>query len=281
MDSEYDLLNLPEIATPQSRMANRLDEAPEQSSGPRLSDFDSAQWTLSGPDIFRPSGRSFTSLPAGTYRAEKHNGQIYAVRQTVISDKLSILPGGSNEHIISNIRKFWQSRARYQQYGLCYKRGVIFYGPPGSGKSASIVLLCNELIRIYDGLVFLCQVPSLLTELLTQLRKIEPDRPLIVVLEDIDEIISSYGEHDILALLDGETQIDNVIFLASTNYPRRLGARIINRPARFDDRVFVGMPSDVTRRAYIQLVTTRRSATTDRVGSMDARHEGHVHCSYP
>lgn len=256
---EYDLTDLPEESAYSGKKDRGLqDIEPSKdygSSNGRLSDFDSAQWTLAGPDIFQPSGRSYATLPAGTYRAQQSQGKIYAERQTVISDKLSILPGGSNERIIEDIRTFWKSKQRYQKYGLSYKRGVIFYGPPGAGKSSNIILLCNELIEKHNGLVFLCQVPSLLTTLLTQLRKIERDRPLIVVLEDIDEIIQSHGEHDILALLDGETQIDNLIFLASTNYPRRLGARIINRPARFDDRVKVDMPSLATRLAYIELVT--------------------------
>jgi len=43
--------------------------------------------------------------------------------------------------------------------------------------------------------------------------------------------------------------------LASTNFPRKLGARIINRPSRFDDRIFVGMPSLESRLAYLKLVT--------------------------
>ena len=275
---EYDLDNLPEhgtISERKGRKENSLD-APEGygRQNARLSDFDSAQWTLAGPDRFQPSGRSFVALPAGTYRAETYEGQIYAVRQRVISDKLSVLPGGSNERIIAGIRTFWASKARYEKYGLCYKRGVIFFGPPGGGKSANIVLLCNELIEKHNGLVFLCQVPALLTRLLTDLRRIEPIRPLVVVLEDIDEIIDAHGEHDILALLDGETQIDNTVYLASTNYPSRLGARIINRPARFDERVKVGMPSSITRLAYLQVVTKDEPLTPEQERLWTADTEG-------
>jgi AAA+ superfamily predicted ATPase len=179
----------------------------------------------------------------------------YAVEQPLVADNLEILPGSCNESVVAGIRRFWNSRDLYKKHGLSYKRGVLFYGAPGAGKTATILLLCKELITNYSGAVFLCQQPQVLAELLKKLRRIEPDRPLIVVMEDLDEIIAGQGEHSILALLDGEEQIDNVVFLASTNYPERLGARIVNRPSRFDERIFVDMPSEITRRAYLEIVS--------------------------
>lgn len=57
-----------------------------------------------------------------------------------------------------------------------------------------------------------------------------------------------------LALLDGESQISNVCNIATTNYPGKLGARIINRPSRFDERIYVGMPSPEAREVYLRNV---------------------------
>jgi hypothetical protein len=90
--------------------------------------------------------------------------------------------------------------------------------------------------------------------LMGPVRQIEPDRNLIVVLEDLDEIIEAWGEKQILSLLDGEGQVNNVVYLATTNYPDRLGARIVNRPSRFDERIYVGMPSTAARLAYLQRI---------------------------
>jgi SpoVK/Ycf46/Vps4 family AAA+-type ATPase len=39
----------------------------------------------------------------------------------------------------------------------------------------------------------------------------------------------------------------------TTNYPERLGARIVNRPSRFDERICVGMPSDAARKMYLKV----------------------------
>lgn len=254
MSDNYDLQNLPEHPEPRV-VANKLEPPISGNCDRRSSDFDAAQWTLLGPGMFTPSGRSFTALPPGYYAPAVVDGRLYADARPLVTDKLSVLPGSCNERVVTGIRRFWESRELYRQYGLNYKRGVLFYGPPGSGKTATVQLLCQELIQKYGGAVIVATSNTeLLTMLLHKLRKIEPERSIIVVMEDIDEIIAR-DEHPVLALLDGEEQIDNVVYLASTNYPERLGARIVNRPSRFDERIFVDMPSDVTRRAYFELVT--------------------------
>jgi len=105
----------------------------------------------------------------------------------------------------------------------------------------------------------MCNNPSMTSDGLSALRRIEPDRRIICILEDIDEIISRYGEHELLALLDGENQVENIVMVATTNYPDRLGARIINRPSRFDERILVGMPTAAAREMYLQTVAPELS----------------------
>jgi SpoVK/Ycf46/Vps4 family AAA+-type ATPase len=55
-----------------------------------------------------------------------------------------------------------------------------------------------------------------------------------------------------LNILDGVNEVDRMIFLATTNYPERLGARIVNRPSRFDKRFRIGYPSPEARRLYLE-----------------------------
>jgi SpoVK/Ycf46/Vps4 family AAA+-type ATPase len=112
----------------------------------------------------------------------------------------------------------------------------------------------NELVK-RDGIVIVAQTINLTILCLKAIRRIEPKRNLIVVLEDIDEILNYNGESQVLSMLDGENNVDNVLHLATTNYPDRLGPRIINRPSRFDRRVNVGLPAPEARRAYLQQVT--------------------------
>ena len=63
--------------------------------------------------------------------------------------------------------------------------------------------------------------------------KIENNRKCIVILEDLDSLISNFGESHYLEMLDSAKTIDNILFIATTNYPEKLDPRIYNRPGRF------------------------------------------------
>jgi len=215
---------------------------------------DFCQWSAGPNDTFRPSGPRRETLPTGIYTCDSDNMGPFFVRTKVVTDNLIELDDAATTRVLSSLRKFWKSRAEYVKRGVLYKRGLLLWGPAGSGKTATLALLMQDLLRM-DGLVFICQHPALLSQMLAVLRRIEPERNLIVVLEDIDELVQRFGEHDLLALLDGETQIDNVVNIATTNYPERLGARIVNRPSRFDERILVDMPNAAAREKYLRHVT--------------------------
>jgi len=212
---------------------------------------DMRQWEVEPNNTFRATGITQSKLPAGVYRLHLDGyGGLHFVQISVLTDKLIDLKDSASTEIIEGIRTFWQSSSKFNDRGILYKRGVLLWGPPGSGKTVTIQMLIQELLKA-DGLVLLCERPAIMVQALVQLRRIEPERRLIVVEEDIEEIMREYGEHDLLALLDGENQIANVVHIATTNYPSELGARIINRPSRFDEVRKIGMPSLAARRAYL------------------------------
>lgn len=218
-------------------------------------DMDFSQWQVGPNGKYRAAARTVANLPSGVYKIEQDDGGLYLQLQNVISDNIVTLPETANTHVLNGMKKFWTRKDRYEKFGFVYKRGVLLWGPPGSGKSVTINLLMKELISL-NGIVLLCGHPDFLTHMLQRIRQMEPSRPIIVVLEDLDEIIEKHGEHSILSMLDGENQIANVVYLATTNYPERLGARIVNRPSRFDERIKVGMPSDAARKTYLKFATS-------------------------
>lgn len=119
-----------------------------------------------------------------------------------------------------------------------------------SGKSSTLRVIGANLIN-KGGVVFIGQQPAQLSWGLSEFRKIEPNKPCVVVLEDIDTIIRTWGESEVLALLDGESQIENVVYIATTNYPENLDGRVINRPSRFDRIVKIDMPNLEARKLYL------------------------------
>jgi SpoVK/Ycf46/Vps4 family AAA+-type ATPase len=103
-----------------------------------------------------------------------------------------------------------------------------------------------------QGVVLEFDEPNLFVSGMRVLRQIQPETPVVVIMEDIDSILEMYNESLILNILDGVNQMDKVVFLATTNYPDKLGHRIMNRPSRFDKRFRIGFPSDESRRMYFE-----------------------------
>lgn len=207
------------------------------------------QWMVSGKNYF-PCTRTVSTMPAGKYTIERSDGSIFFAPHKVNTDELLILPDSTTEKIMSEINTFWERREVYEQYNLLWKRGVFLWGPPGSGKTATVHMLANTIVE-RGGVCLFNSHPKMIEVGLKAFRSAEPDRPLVVILEDIDAIIEQSGESTLLALLDGEVQVDNVCFIATTNYPERLDARIVNRPSRFDIVELIDMPSADSRRFYL------------------------------
>lgn len=118
--------------------------------------------------------------------------------------------------------------------------------------NTSCVQQLSKQIVEAGGITVYCVDPNLTAKGLELMRIIEPDRPLIVIFEDLDAIVQQNGEADLLAMLDGELQVDNVVFVATTNYPNLLDKRFINRPSRFDEIIKIGMPSAQARRFFLE-----------------------------
>lgn len=224
----------------------------------------SAKMWASHGNMFSPCEKAVETLPAGQYTIENsQNLGLYFREITTNIDDLIELPDSASEFIVKNVEEFWSKEEVFRNFGFLWKRGVLMWGPPGSGKTSTLQILIKKIIE-RNGLAVFVDNPHLASSGLRMLRVIEPTRPIVVLLEDLDAIVRDYGESSILALLDGELQIDNVVFIATTNYPERLDARICNRPSRFDVVKKIGMPSPAARKIYLSNKNPRFKNPTDQ-----------------
>ena len=207
-------------------------------------------WAKRNDDYFACEESSKT-LEAGQYIIKQSESGIFFSKKEVVLDDLIKLNDSVSNEVLAAVADFWTKKQAYDELGFLWKRGVLLYGPPGSGKTSTIQQLAQDLIS-RNGLVIYCEDPIICAHGLKLLRRIEPDRELIVLLEDADSIISRYGESDLLALLDGELQIEKCVFIATTNYPEKLDRRLTNRPSRFDMVRKIGMPSFEDRKTFIK-----------------------------
>ena len=164
------------------------------------------------------------------------------------TDHLLVFENSVMKSVMEEVDKFWGLKGNFEKLGFLHNRGILLYGPPGTGKTALIHQISEQMVDRDDTVIFGKSI-HLVTEALHVFRQIEPERKMLVVLEDMDEYIG-YSERDTLQLLDGSNSVDNVLFLGTTNYIERFPERL-TRPGRFDKLVEIGMPPKAGRVAYL------------------------------
>jgi ATP-dependent 26S proteasome regulatory subunit len=146
-----------------------------------------------------------------------------------------------------------------------YKRGICLWGPPGSGKTCTVQLIVKDVTENRDGICVIFSHPRLFLSGMRILRQIHPDKKVVVLMEDLDSIIEQHDESEVLNILDGVNAFEDVVFLATTNYPEKLGHRIINRPSRFDKRIKIDFPNEECREIYLNTLLTKQEIKENKI----------------
>jgi hypothetical protein len=210
------------------------------------------QWTTSNDKMFVPASYTKAHLPPGIYEIQQSsNIGIYFEKIPVRTEGLLRFPQTNSERIVKEIQMFWEKEAIFKEYKLAYKRGILLWGCPGGGKTSLLQILMKDVID-RDGVVVKFTNPGLFTEGMRIFREIQPTTPIVIMMEDIDSILDAYNESNVLNILDGVDRLERAVYLATTNYPQRLGARILNRPSRFDKRFMIGYPNAESRMLYLR-----------------------------
>jgi hypothetical protein len=210
-------------------------------------------WGEAANEVFYSVSSNNVTLPSAVYSPGRMNDGTYVFKkQTIKTDELISFAGSVSDKIVSEIQDFWSDEVteRFVKYNVLHRRGYLLYGQPGSGKTAIVEQIIAATLK-NNGVAFQCRCnPLVFANALAIFREQEPTRKVVALFEDIDSIIETYSEAELLAYLDGETQIDHVLNIATTNYPEKLNKRIINRPRRFDAIIKIACPEASLRQKY-------------------------------
>lgn len=168
-------------------------------------------------------------------------------KETLVFDPESVI----NE-VMNDINVFFKESTRelYEKLEIPYKRGIILYGDPGNGKSAMI----REIIRNIPDVVKVVINPGVqgITYVLASLVKALKGKKAIIIIEDMDSVITDKNRSEFLNVLDGVSVISGICFIGTTNYPERIDPAFMNRAGRFDRTYKIDNPSETMRRLFFE-----------------------------
>jgi transitional endoplasmic reticulum ATPase len=182
---------------------------------------------------------------------------------------------------LSRIREMIELPLKYpevfERLGIDAPKGVLLYGPPGSGKTLIARAVANETSAFFLSVSGPEIIHKFYGESEANLRKVFQDAamraPSIIFLDEIDAIApkreSTTGEVEkrvvaqLLALMDGLKSRGRIVVIGATNLPNVLDPAL-RRPGRFDREIAIGVP-DKNGREEILTIYTRAMPLADDV----------------
>jgi hypothetical protein len=190
-----------------------------------------------------------------------------------------ILPAGVLERVERHTIVFAERAERLLAAGRSLKRGLLLYGPPGVGKTLTLMHLVGRMpgrtviLTTGLGLGLLRPVAQLARSL----------APSMVVIEDIDLIAQERGQpfghagpllFELLNEMDGLRDDGDIIFALTTNRPDILEPALAARPGRIDLAVELPLPDAQGRRRLLQLYARGLELRDVDLDAIVARTEG-------
>eukprot|EP00290_Baffinella_frigidus_P005325 CAMPEP_0180122836 /NCGR_PEP_ID=MMETSP0986-20121125/3795_1 /TAXON_ID=697907 /ORGANISM="non described non described, Strain CCMP2293" /LENGTH=503 /DNA_ID=CAMNT_0022062065 /DNA_START=785 /DNA_END=2296 /DNA_ORIENTATION=+ len=169
---------------------------------------------------------------------------------------------------------------KFEKFGMQPSKGVLFYGPPGCGKTLLAKAIANECQANFISI----KGPELLTmwfgESENNVREIfdkaRQASPCVLFFDEIDSIARARGGsggdgggagdrviNQILTEIDGVGVRKNVFVIGATNRPDILDPAIM-RPGRLDQLVYIPLP-DRKSRIQIFKATLRKSPLSKEI----------------
>src|SRR5271169_1115684 len=169
-----------------------------------------------------------------------------------------------SDSVVNLIRKdfetFLQREQWFQARRLPFRRGYLFHGPPGNGKTSVIRAMLNRgKLDGHSIALFSEKTDDYYLERMFQIAA--STAPSMIVLEDIDRAFpqtpsqlasTKVSLSHLLNCLDGLGTQEGVVVVATANDPTALDPAILRRPGRFDRVVEFPAPDGELRAKYFR-----------------------------
>lgn len=165
---------------------------------------------------------------------------------------------------------------RFKRFNVGLPNGVLFYGPPGCGKTFLARKIAEKVkyqfreVRMSDvGSKYIHETGSKLREIFEEA---EAHAPAILFLDEIDSFASNRDGQDaatyrveevneLLKLVDQCSQ-RGLLVIGACNSIERLDSAMV-RPGRFDKRIYIGPPDEAARYSLFELFLNKSPHATN------------------
>lgn len=189
-----------------------------------------------------------------------------------------ILPQKTLDLLDRNIIDFVQQRPELKKRGMNLKKGLLFFGPPGTGKTHTVHYLTRAMPNT-TTLVITSEQIGLLSRYMTLARLLQPS---LVIIEDADLIARQRNRMDtceevllnkLLNEMDGLQADAEIVFVLTTNRPEALEEALTARPGRIDQAIEFPLPDESSRRKLAQLYVGNQQIDEAAIQSIVAKTE--------
>lgn len=156
------------------------------------------------------------------------------------------LPEDKKQAIKVGALEFFKKKEIYDKNNIPWKRGLIFTGQPGTGKThMGKVLMKNAECTFIWVTSNMCSDSYDVKYIFRMAVELAP---VIIFMEDLDGFLSYDSNIATLKTqMDGMDNVNGICTILCTNFPDRLPKALINRPSRFDEIIIFELPDENIR----------------------------------
>ena len=162
------------------------------------------------------------------------------------------LPDEQKNAIEVGALKFFKKKEIYEKNKIPWKRGMIFSGVPGTGKTMMIkALMSNSNCTFIWATSEMVNYASDVKYLFKMAKELSPS---LLVLEDVDAFLSRQSTVDVLkTTMDGLNDVNGICTIICTNFPDRIPKALL-RPGRVDQVFIFELPSEILRHKILNSI---------------------------
>ena len=188
---------------------------------------------------------------------------------------------------LTALAEIFKNRKKYELKGATLPKGIIFYGPAGTGKTLFSEVLAQEcdLKKISISLADSVSEGDICRRIRKAfLQGAKGKNPTMIFFDELDKVLPNEREEyytdrsktvlaQLLTLIDGMEKVNNIVFVATCNDYYAL-PESITRPGRFDKKICLGLPDYSARVAildmYMKASPTQFEMTAETIAKLTA-----------